>query len=102
MTDSLDADGPARVIIHLELDIGTVNELGLGGLKQGWVDSTDDRDRKLSITAGAGVGSPLLEASITDGKDHLYARADIHQFGSLIFRALTEELEKRQKVRDER
>lgn len=97
---SLDGDGPATVIIHMELRIGSIKEIGMGGLKQGWV-SAERNGLQLSITSGAGLGNGYLEATIDDGKDSLYAQADIQQFGALIWDAMIDELRKRQKARDE-
>lgn len=66
--------------IEIEFEVGTIKEMGYGGLKQGWIDA-EDKGQKLSFTAGAGVGSALLEASVSDPEegDYLVAHADIRR-----------------------
>lgn len=77
--------------IKIEFEVGTVRELGFGGLKQSWIDA-EDKGQRLSLTAGAGLGSPLLEASIKDGDDYLFAKADIRPVAEAIFRILQSQL----------
>lgn len=75
--------------IEIEFEVGTIKEMGYGGLKQGWIDA-EDKGQKLSFTAGAGVGSALLEASVSDPEegDYLVAHADIRPVATAIWRIL--------------
>jgi hypothetical protein len=66
-----------QVTIPVTFDVGTLEDMGLGGFKVVWLDVEAD-DREFSLTAGAGCGSPYLEASVTGGgQPSVYARADI-------------------------
>ena len=69
------------VTIPLTITVGTLEDIGLGGFKVGWLASEKD-GRAYSLTAGAGVGSVYLEASVTGPEDQpsVYAQADIRPF----------------------
>ena len=74
-----------KVTLQITFEVGTLEDIGLGGFKVGWLNAEQD-GRELTVTAGAGVGSPYLEASVTgpEGQPSVYARTDI--------RTLTEDL----------
>jgi hypothetical protein len=83
-----DAD-TRKVKVEIEFEIGTLEQqLGYGSFKQSWIDSELD-GRDYSLTCGAGLGNDLIEASITEGKRSLYARASIVPVATGIFNALT-------------
>jgi hypothetical protein len=86
------APGPKIVTLEIEFTVGTIEEIGIGGLKQPWVDS-DHQGRHYSITAGAGLGNPLMEASIKDGDRNLYAHADMRKFAPKVFDMLSAALD---------
>ena len=70
---------PRKVTVELTFDVGTLDDLGYGGFKQTWIDAQKPDGTELSLTCGAGLGSPLIEASVTgpDGAPDIYARVDI-------------------------
>jgi hypothetical protein len=83
-----------KVTIPIEFEIGTIKELGFGALKVGWIDAESDRS-ELTLTAGAGVGSPLLEASahsLEREDDGVYARADIRDIANVLFAEMEKDL----------
>jgi hypothetical protein len=73
------APGPKIVTLEIEFTVGTIEEIGIGGLKQPWVD--------------AGLGNPLMEASIKDGDRNLYAHADMRKFAPKVFDMLSAALD---------
>jgi hypothetical protein len=75
-----------KVTLEITFDVGTLEEIGLGGFKAGWLDSERD-GREYSLTAGAGVGSPYLEASVRGpgGQPSVYAQADIRTLVSSLW-----------------
>lgn len=75
-----------RVTLEITFDVGTLEDLGLGGFKTGWLGSEQD-GRAYSLTAGAGVGSSLLEASVSgpEGSPSVYARTDIRTLVSSLW-----------------
>lgn len=83
-----------KLTVEIEFDIGTLEELGYGGFKQPWIDATGPQGGEFSLTAGAGVGNSLLEASACIDGRHLYAKADIRPVANAIFAALEAALEK--------
>jgi hypothetical protein len=78
-----------QVTVEITFDVGTLDEIGLGGLKVGWADAERD-GREYSLTAGAGVGSSLLEASVRGPEDKppVYAQADIRTMVRALWRQL--------------
>jgi hypothetical protein len=77
-----------QVTIPVTFDVGALEDIGLGGFKVSWLDAEQD-GRTYSLTAGAGVGSPYLEASVTGGgQPGAYARADIRKLASVLWDAL--------------
>jgi hypothetical protein len=95
-----------EVTLPITFKIGTGEEVGLGGFKVPWVDADDPRnpERHFGLTAGAGVGSSLLEASVTDESDgkprYLYAKARINDLATALFDALAEALDSRVELRE--
>lgn len=79
---------PRKIKIEIEFEIGTLEQIGYGGFKQSWIDSELD-GREYSLTSGAGLGNSLLEASVTEGKRGMYAKASIIPLATSIFNALT-------------
>jgi len=77
-----------KVYVEMEFTVGTLKEIGLGGLKQPWIDAVQN-GREYSLTTGAGVGSSLLEASVSEGGRAVYARADMSEFAPEVFDMLT-------------
>lgn len=76
------------VTLSVEFEVGTLDDLGLGGFKTSWLDSERD-GRDYSLTAGAGVGSPYLEAYVSGGDlPAVYARADIQTLTRRLWDAL--------------
>ena len=75
-----------QVTVQLTFDVGTLDDIGLGGFKIGWVDAEQD-GREYSLAAGAGCGSSLLEASVRgpDGQPSVYAMADIRTLVSALW-----------------
>ena len=78
-----------RVTIPVTFEAGTLDDIGLGGFKVGWIDA-EQSGREYSLTAGAGVGSPYLEASVAgpDGQPSVYARADIREAVTALWREM--------------
>ena len=75
-----------KVKLELEFAIGTIEELGYGGLKQPWIDAeAQGNDGKYALYCGAGLGNWLLEASGERDGQHLYAQADIRPLATAIF-----------------
>ena len=83
---------PREITLTVTFKIGTLAQIGMSGLKQSRADAGQD-GREYSLTCGAGLGSSLLEAGITEGKRSLYARASISPLASDIFDALKPALE---------
>jgi hypothetical protein len=81
------------VKVELEFEVGTIKEIGYGGYKVPWIDATSG-DKQFDLTAGAGVGSSLLEASVREeGKPSIYAIADIQPLAKSIWNVLRDEQE---------
>lgn len=78
-----------QVTIPVTFMVGSLDDIGLGGFKVGWLDAEQD-GRAYSLTAGAGVGSPYLEGSLhgPDGQPAVYAQADIRALASALWDAL--------------
>ena len=77
-----------RVTLEITFEIGTIDDVGFGGFKVGWLDAEED-GCQYDLTAGAGVGSPLVEASVrADGKPSVYARADIRDLTRRLWRLM--------------
>jgi len=77
--------------ITLTFKVGTVKEPGISGLKQTWLEA-EDNGQRLALTSGAGLGNPLLEASIKDGEEYLYAQTDVRLGVQAIFEILQRQL----------
>lgn len=78
-----------RVTVEITFDVGTLEDIGLGGFKVGWLGSKQD-GREYDLTAGVGVGSSLLEASVRgpEGSPSVYAQADIRAMVSALWRQM--------------
>jgi hypothetical protein len=81
-----------EVTLAVTFKVGTIQEIGLGGFKVGWFDATTEDGTELSLTAGAGFGNPLLEASASRGGKHVYASTDMRKVAEAIFDELQGEL----------
>lgn len=81
-----------KVKVEIEFEIGTLEQIGLGGFKQPWIDAERD-GRMYDLTCGAGLGNSFIEASIHEGKRALYARASITPAATDIFNALNAALD---------
>ena len=81
-----------KIKIEMEFTVGTLDEIGMGGFKVPWVDAEQD-GRVFTITSGAGVGSPLLEASVTEGGHWVHAKASMAEFAPKVFDMLAAELD---------
>jgi hypothetical protein len=80
-----------QVTLEITFDVGALEDIGLGGFKTGWLDTEQD-DREFSLTAGAGCGSPYLEAHVSGGgQPAVYAQADIRTLTGQLWDALREE-----------
>lgn len=80
-----------KIKVELEFEVGTLAEVGIGGFKVSWVDS-EHEGRDYSLTAGAGCGSSLLEASvIAPDAESIYARADIRELAKVLWPQLARE-----------
>jgi hypothetical protein len=66
-----------KVIIPVEFEIGTLEQIGYGGFKVTWVSSETDDGTEYDLTAGAGVGSDLIEASVKRGDVYVWAKASV-------------------------
>ena len=82
----------SKITLEIEFEIGTLEEIGLGGFKAGWVDGEKD-GRTYALTSGAGLGSELLEAHARDGERSVYARADVRVLAGQLFRELDKALD---------
>jgi hypothetical protein len=80
-----------KVTLEIEFEIGTLAELGYGGLKQSWINA-DVGPVQFSLTCGAGVGSPYMEASASDGDTAVYARADASRLAPKVWDLLAARL----------
>jgi hypothetical protein len=80
------------VKLEIEFDIGSIEELGFGGFKVGWLDAEQD-GTKYSLTSGAGCGNGLLEASVSKEGNHLYAKSDIRTLAQKLFEVLEDRLD---------
>jgi hypothetical protein len=79
------------ITIPLTFKVGTLDEIGMGGFKTGWVSAEQD-GTKYEITSGAGLGNARLEASARrDGKS-VYASADIRTVADQLWPQLAQEL----------
>lgn len=85
-------DEPRELTLTITFKIGTLAQIGLGGLKQPWIDAKRD-GREYDLTCGAGLGSSHLEAHVRDGKRNLYARASIKPLATDLFNALNSALD---------
>jgi hypothetical protein len=80
-----------KVTLEIEFEIGTLAELGYGGFKQSWINA-DVGPVQFSLTCGAGVGSPYMEASAIDGDTAVYARADASRLAPKVWDLLAARL----------
>jgi hypothetical protein len=72
-----------KIKVELEFEVGTLSELisehGYGGFKQSWLDG-EREGRSYSVTCGAGVGTPDIDASVVavggGDRENIYARCD--------------------------
>ena len=86
--------------IEVEFRVGTLEEIGLGGLHVNWVSvnrtlsdgNGGTEEIEYELTAGAGVGNPLLDASARVGGKSLYARASVTGLCADLFDELTARL----------
>jgi hypothetical protein len=76
-----------EITLEITFKVGSLEEIGLGGFKQPWIDAERD-GREFDLTCGAGVGNPYLEASARAGGDAVYARADISELAPKLWDAL--------------
>ncbi len=82
-----------KITLPVEFEIGTLEEIGLGGLKMNWLSGGPDEDgRTFSLESGTGLGNPWLEASGHLGSQNIYARGDIRELAQKLFAALAERL----------
>jgi hypothetical protein len=84
-----------KLTLEIEFDVGTLEELGLGGLRQSWVDASHE-GREYSLTCGAGLGNTLLEGSVSDGDRAVYARSTVNDLAQKLFAALSEDFDAQQ------
>jgi hypothetical protein len=85
-----------KVTIPVEVEIGTVYEIGISlGIE--WINATKDK-REYTLTCGAGVGNARLQASAVEAgrPEGAYAKASIAEFAKAVFAALDEELDKKE------
>lgn len=77
-----------EVTIPVTFRIGTIGEIGLGGLKVLWVSSETDDGTEYSLFSGAGVGSSLMEGAIKRSGKYLHAEASIRGLAEELFNHL--------------
>ena len=77
-----------EIEITLKVKIGTLQEIGMGGFKHGWLNAERD-GREFSLTCGAGCGTSFIEGFINaPGKPSLCAQTSIRPFATELFSAL--------------
>jgi hypothetical protein len=76
-----------EITLKVVFIVGTLEEAGMGDSKITWMES-ESGGRHFELTAGAGMGSRRLEASVHEGERCLYAVTDITALTRQLFRAL--------------
>lgn len=84
------AEGTVR--LHLDFAVGTLTEIGLGGLQVPWIDATQEGTR-YDVTCGAGVGNGFLNVGAVRGSTGQYARASITDLAQTMFGILERRLD---------
>lgn len=83
-----------KITFELEFDFGTLEELGLTGFKQGFLEATrGDGDDMRAYSLTTGIGNTWLEASASQGDVHVYAQASARGMAEKLFHALDERLD---------
>jgi hypothetical protein len=82
--------------------VDDIREIGLGGLRQEWIAAKDpETGREYQLDAGTGLGSPLLESTVKDGTRRIYARANISDVATLLWKECDRELDRKESTKEE-
>lgn len=91
-----------EITVPVTFKIGTLTEMGIGALRQGWISAPDPRnpDREFALTCGAGLGNDLMTATVLDSSvgdkenGYLVAETSVQRLAAALFDALGKALDK--------